>query len=38
MRLALKVFTQIDRDFVSVIVLYCGCVLVAARSDDFSIM
>ena len=36
-RPALKVFTQVGRDFVGVMLLYRGCVLVAAKLDDFSI-
>jgi hypothetical protein len=32
------VFTLIDRDFLGVTLLYCGCGIVVAKSDDFSII
>ena len=38
MRVALKVFTQIGRNFVGVMLLYHGCVLLVAKLDDFSII
>ena len=36
-RLALKVVVQNDGDFVGVKLVYIGCVLAVAESDDFAL-